>query len=90
VYCDDCALVCSQIFPYFTDLSVASIDTAYFGIWGSFFNGTFLLGTWLRENKKIAFIVREEDGDEGEGDDNNDKKIDEDAEMNAAFDNDYN
>ena len=57
---------------------------AYFGLWGSFFNGSFLLGTWMRENKKIAFIVREDHHNDDEDDD------DEDAAMNAAFDYDYN
>lgn len=35
---------------------------AYFGAWGSFFNCIFLLGTWLRENKNIEYIIASDEG----------------------------
>jgi hypothetical protein len=38
---------------------IPGLSNAYFGVWGSFFNGVFALGTWLRENKNIEYIVRE-------------------------------
>lgn len=31
----------------------------YFSLWGAFFNSVFLLGTWLRENKNIEYVVGE-------------------------------
>jgi hypothetical protein len=36
---------------------VNGLSNDYIGIWGSFFNCVFLLGTWLRENKNIEYIV---------------------------------
>jgi hypothetical protein len=39
---------------------VNGLSNGYFGVWGSFFNSVFTLGTWLRENKNIEYIVREE------------------------------
>ena len=36
---------------------VNGLNNAYFGVWGSFFNSVFLLGTWLRENKNLEYIV---------------------------------
>jgi hypothetical protein len=51
-------------------LTIPTLETkAYFGLWGSFFHGSFLLGTWLRENKKIAFIIREDADDDDDDDD---------------------
>lgn len=43
---------------------IPGLSNAYFGVWGSFFNGVFALGTWLHENKNIQYIVREESGTE--------------------------
>jgi len=37
---------------------INGLSNAYFGIWGSFFNSVFALGTWLRENKNLEWIVR--------------------------------
>lgn len=43
---------------------ISGLSNAYFGLWGSFFNGIFCLGTWIRENKNIdEFFVREDDPD---------------------------
>lgn len=42
---------------------IPGLSNAYFGVWGSFFNSVFALGTWLRETKNIEYIVR--DVDEG-------------------------
>eukprot|EP00980_Cylindrotheca_fusiformis_P031384 scaffold26283_cov108-Cylindrotheca_fusiformis.AAC.3 len=39
------------------DAVMNGLPNAYFSVWGSFFNSIFLLGTWLRENKKIEYIV---------------------------------
>ena len=36
---------------------VNGLNNGYFGIWGSFFNTVFTLGTWLRENRDIEYIV---------------------------------
>jgi hypothetical protein len=36
---------------------IPGLSNAYFGVWGSFFNGVFCFGTWLRENKNIEYIV---------------------------------
>lgn len=41
---------------------VNGLSNAYFGVMGSFFNSVFAFGTWLKENKNIEYIVREEDG----------------------------
>jgi hypothetical protein len=41
---------------------IPGLSNAYFGVWGSFFNGVFCFGTWLRENKNIEYIVLETDG----------------------------
>ena len=38
---------------------IPGLSNAYFGVWGSFFNGVFCFGTWLREHKNMEFIVRE-------------------------------
>jgi hypothetical protein len=38
---------------------IPGLSNAYFGVWGSFFNGVFCFGTWLRENKNIEYIVIE-------------------------------
>jgi hypothetical protein len=42
---------------------IPGLSNAYFGVWGSFFNGVFCLGTWLRENKNIEYVVREDRDD---------------------------
>eukprot|EP00980_Cylindrotheca_fusiformis_P009176 scaffold1996_cov127-Cylindrotheca_fusiformis.AAC.13 len=39
------------------DAVMNGLPNAYFSVWGCFFNSIFLLGTWLRENKKIEYIV---------------------------------
>jgi len=39
---------------------IPGLSNAYFGVWGSFFNGVFCLGTWLKENKNIKFFVRDD------------------------------
>ena len=46
---------------------VNGLNNAYFGVWGSFFNAVFTFGTWIRENRNIEFIIR----DENEHDDDN-------------------
>ena len=38
---------------------INGLSNAYFGIWGSFFNSVFALGSWLRENKNLETIVHE-------------------------------
>jgi hypothetical protein len=45
---------------------IPGLSNAYFGVWGSFFNGVFALGTWLRENKNIEYIVRDDGGSENQ------------------------
>jgi hypothetical protein len=40
---------------------VNGLNNAYFAVWGSFFNSVFTFGTWLRENKNIEYIVRDEE-----------------------------
>jgi hypothetical protein len=39
------------------DAVMNGLPNAYFSAWGCFFNSIFLLGTWLRENKKIEYII---------------------------------
>jgi hypothetical protein len=39
---------------------IPGLSNAYFGVWGSFFNGVFALGTWLRENKNTVYMVRDD------------------------------
>ena len=39
---------------------IPGLSNAYFGLWGSFFNGVFCLGTWLRENKNTEYLVRDD------------------------------
>lgn len=43
---------------------IAGLSNAYFGVWGSFLNGVFCLGSWLKENKDIEYFVREDDTEE--------------------------
>jgi hypothetical protein len=38
---------------------ISGLSNSYFGLWGSFLNSIFCLGTWLRENKDIEYIIRE-------------------------------
>lgn len=38
---------------------VNGLTNSYFSLWGAFFNSVFLLGTWLRENKKIEYSVND-------------------------------
>lgn len=46
------------IFDYTgVDAVMNGLPNAYFSVWGCFFNSIFLLGTWLRENKKIEYII---------------------------------
>jgi len=47
---------------------INGLSNAYYGVWGSFFNGVFAFGTWLNENKNITYLVPdgEDDGDEDE------------------------
>jgi hypothetical protein len=33
------------------------LPNAYFSSWGCFFNAVNLLGTWMRENKSIEYII---------------------------------
>jgi hypothetical protein len=50
---------------------ISGLSNAYFGLWGSFFNGIFCLGTWIRENKNIdEFFVREDDPPENNNNNN--------------------
>lgn len=39
---------------------IPGLSNGYFGVWGSFLNGVFCLGTWLRENRHIETVVRED------------------------------
>ena len=39
---------------------VNGLTNSYFSLWGAFFNSVFLLGTWLRENKKKQQDLAEE------------------------------
>lgn len=39
---------------------VNGLSNGYFGIWGSFFNSVFCLGTWIRENRKIDYTLRDD------------------------------
>lgn len=41
---------------------INGLSNAYFGVWGSFFNSVFALGSWLKENKSTAYLVK--DGEE--------------------------
>jgi hypothetical protein len=43
---------------------INGLNNGYFSVWGAFFNSVFTFGTWLRENKDIEYIVRDDDGDE--------------------------
>ena len=45
---------------------IAGLSNAYFGVWGSFLNGVFCLGSWLKENKDIEYVVREEQSEEAD------------------------
>ena len=38
---------------------IPGLSNAYFGVWGSFFNGVFCFGTWLREHENMEFLVLE-------------------------------
>ena len=42
---------------------------AYFGIWGTFFNTIFILGTWLRENRTLLGGLYFDDEEEDEEED---------------------
>jgi hypothetical protein len=44
---------------------VNGLSNAYFAIWGSFFNSVFAFGTWLRENKNLEWVVREQPPQQG-------------------------
>lgn len=62
------ALILATGLKFWVILEYSSVDgvipglsNAYFGLWGSFFNGVFCTGTWLRENKNIAYIARDEE-----------------------------
>jgi len=51
------------------DAVINGLNNAYFGVWGSFFNSAFALGTWINEKKNIAYMfIKEgcEDYDETE------------------------
>ena len=39
--------------------TISGLNNAYFGAWGSFFNAIFTLSAWLKENKGIEYLVRE-------------------------------
>jgi hypothetical protein len=39
---------------------ISGLSNSYFGVWGSFLNSIFCLGTWLRENKDIEYFIREQ------------------------------
>mmetsp|Transcript_1191 Transcript_1191/g.2591 ORF Transcript_1191/g.2591 Transcript_1191/m.2591 type:complete len:265 (+) Transcript_1191:153-947(+) len=39
---------------------INGLNNTYFGLWGTFINSVFLLATWLRENKNIDIIKKEE------------------------------
>lgn len=41
---------------------INGLSNAYFGLWGTFFNSVFGLGTWLRENKRFEYVSREAGG----------------------------
>ena len=36
---------------------ITGLNNAYFALWGAWINSVFTFGTWLRENKNIAFII---------------------------------
>ena len=40
--------------------TISGLNNAYFGAWGSFFNALFTLSAWLKENKGIKYVVRED------------------------------
>jgi hypothetical protein len=39
---------------------ISGLNNGYFGLWGTFINSIFTLGTWLRENKNIKYIVQDQ------------------------------
>jgi hypothetical protein len=39
---------------------ISGMNNGYFGLWGTFINSIFTLGTWLRENKNIEYIVQDQ------------------------------
>jgi hypothetical protein len=39
---------------------INGLNNGYFGVWGAFFNSVFTFGTWLRENKDIEYLVRDD------------------------------
>jgi hypothetical protein len=39
---------------------INGLNNGYFGVWGAFFNSVFAFGTWLRENKDIEYLVRDD------------------------------
>lgn len=41
---------------------ISGLSNSYFGVWGSFLNSIFCLGTWLRENKDIEYFIHERNG----------------------------
>jgi hypothetical protein len=45
------------------DGAINGASNAYYSLWASFFNAVFALGTWLRENKGIEYIVRDDGND---------------------------
>ncbi|KAL3907771.1 MAG: hypothetical protein SGARI_003375 [Bacillariaceae sp.] len=65
-----CLAICSFYFWFvfeFTGVNgfINGLSNLYFGAWGAFINSVLLLATWLRENKNIDYIKKEE-GDEEE------------------------
>ena len=45
---------------------INGLSNLYFGAWGAFINSVLLLATWLRENKNIDYIKKEEETEEEE------------------------
>jgi hypothetical protein len=39
---------------------INGLNNGYFSVWGAFFNSVFTFGTWLRENKDIEYLVRDD------------------------------
>mmetsp|Transcript_35311 Transcript_35311/g.73512 ORF Transcript_35311/g.73512 Transcript_35311/m.73512 type:complete len:403 (-) Transcript_35311:401-1609(-) len=43
---------------------INGLSNGYFGIWGTFFNSVFALGTWLKENKNTEYVILEPNNDD--------------------------
>lgn len=45
---------------------INGLSNFYFGSWGAFINSVFLLATWMRENKSLDLIRKDEEEREEE------------------------